>query len=106
MTILKATDADDPTTPNGQVIFDLNGGTGNDLFRLDQIDNFTAHVLTMKSIKGFYGNYSLNIIVSDLGEPMNTIEKRLDICVADFNDHAPVFISPAHNVTIRVAEVG
>lgn len=45
------------------------------------------------------------ISVRDLGEPPNVINKVLEICVTDFNDHPPVFISPPNNITIRIPEV-
>lgn len=105
VTVLKATDADDPQTPNGQIQFEIHGGNGMSLFRIDQIDDFTAHVMTQRSLKGFYGNYTLDLVLYDMGEPSNVVEEKLDIYVADFNDHPPVFTSPSHNITIRVPEV-
>lgn len=105
VTVLKVTDADDPQTPNGQVQFEIHGGNGASLFRIDQIDHVTAHVMTQRSLKGFYGNYTLNLVLFDLGEPSNVVEEKLEIYVADFNDHPPVFTSPSHNITIRVPEV-
>lgn len=39
-----------------------------------------------------------------MGQPPNVVKERIDICVQDFNDHAPVFVSPANNFTIRIPE--
>lgn len=47
----------------------------------------------------------MNINVKDLGTPQKAIEMQLDICIQDYNDHAPYFVSPMNNYTIRVAEV-
>lgn len=45
------------------------------------------------------------IKAQDQGSPMNSAISNLNICVTDFNDNAPVFISPPHNITIRIPEV-
>lgn len=106
VTAIRVSDADDPTSPNGQVRFEVRGGTGADLFILKQIDPWNANVFARNRLNKRYGNYSLDILVKDLGTPQMSIEMRLDICVQDFNDHAPYFITPINNYTIRVAEVG
>jgi hypothetical protein len=41
----------------------------------------------------------------DLGTPSHLVEEPIHICVIDFNDHPPMFISPPHNSTLRVPEV-
>lgn len=43
--------------------------------------------------------------MQDLGNPPNKVYATLDVCVTDYNDNPPVFISPQHNITIRVPEV-
>jgi cadherin 23 len=105
VTSIKASDADDPTSPNGQVRFDIRGGSGADMFILKQIDPWNANIFARTKLNKKYGNYSLDIVVKDLGSPQMSIDLRLDICVQDFNDHAPYFVSPINNYTIRVAEV-
>lgn len=40
-----------------------------------------------------------------MGNPVRSALATLNICVTDFNDNAPKFISPPHNVTIRIPEV-
>jgi hypothetical protein len=52
-----------------------------------------------------YGNYTLVLRAEDMGLPIKSALATLNICVTDFNDNAPKFISPPHNVTIRVPEV-
>lgn len=41
----------------------------------------------------------------DLGIPPNIARGELKLCVTDYNDHAPVFVHPPQNVTIKVPEV-
>lgn len=105
VTSIRATDADDPATPNGQLRFDIRGGTGADLFVLKQVDPWHANVYARSKLNKLYGNYSLNISVKDLGTPPKAIEVKLSICIQDYNDHAPYFVSPMNNYTIRVPEV-
>ncbi|KAH9634733.1 hypothetical protein HF086_017516, partial [Spodoptera exigua] len=40
----------------------------------------------------------------DLGIPPNVVRGELRLCVTDYNDHAPVFVHPPQNVTIKVPE--
>lgn len=75
------------------------------LFELEPVDAWSARLLSVGSLKGRYGNYSLTVEASDLGKPPKSAIANLDICITDFNDNAPVFISPPHNTTIRIAEV-
>lgn len=105
MTSIRATDADDPATPNGQLRFEIRGGSGADLFMLKQVDPWNANVFAREKLNKLYGNYSLNISVKDLGTPQMFVDMKLDICIQDYNDHAPYFVSPIANYTIRVPEV-
>lgn len=99
-----ATDEDDPESGNGMVEFQIVGGNERDLFKILQRDATTAVIYATDFLQGKYGNYSLQISVSDKGVPPNVVHGALNICVADYNDHAPVFISPITNTTIRVPE--
>ena len=96
----RATDGDDPRTPNGIVQFDIKAGNELQLFKMEA----NGRLFPNKSLKGFYGNYSLTIEASDQGSPSNAIVKEFPICIQDFNDNAPRFITPPKNFTIRVAE--
>ena len=70
-----------------------------------------------------YGNYSLEIRATDKGLQPNSASAvynvylhhlrgrlyvimhcQLQVCVTDFNDHPPKFVSPPKNFTIRVPE--
>lgn len=84
VTSIKASDADDPSTPNGQVKFDVKGGTGADLFIVKQIDPWNANVYARARLNKRYGNYSLAINVKDMGSPSRSIELKLDICVSAY----------------------
>lgn len=101
---IKATDADDPKTDNGMLDFQIVEGNDADHFKIMQTDATSAVIYAKQFLQGKYGNYTLKIGVSDKGVPTNIVFGNLEICVADYNDHAPVFISPSTNTTIRVPE--
>jgi hypothetical protein len=61
--------------------------------------------MTAQPLKGLYGNYTLIIQAQDLGIPSNSVTTQVSICVTDFNDNTPRFISPQHNTTVRIPEV-
>lgn len=102
--VVKAVDKDDPNTPNGKVKFDIVQGNTQGLFNIMPIDYSSARIVTTGLLKMKYGNYTLRIQAQDLGTPPNIVYKDLPICVTDYNDNAPRFVSPSHNVTIRVPE--
>ncbi|XP_063360334.1 cadherin-23 [Cydia amplana] len=103
---VSATDADDNASPNGRVQFRLVSGKGYDLFRFEQVggDANTGRLFAKQSLKDRFGNYSLTVEAKDLGTPQNVVRGELRLCVTDFNDHAPVFVHPPQNVTIKVPE--
>lgn len=105
ITSIRGKDADDSTLPNGQIKYEIIGGTATEFLFLKQIDHLNAVVLAQRPLNGLYGNYSLIVVAKDLGVPANIVQKQIDICIQDYNDHAPVFVSPANNFTIRVPEV-
>ncbi|XP_022221011.2 cadherin-23 [Drosophila obscura] len=97
-------DSDDPATPNGRLNFAITQGNKEGIFELRQLDAWNAHIFAGQSLRNRFGNYSLTITTRDLGVPANIVHSTLDICVSDFNDHAPVFVRPLHNTTVRVPE--
>lgn len=104
VTLVKAHDADDPFTPNGRITFRIASGNVNNLFRIEKFDYSSARISASVPLKGFYGNYTLVVEAQDMGTPPNVAAMEVPICVADFNDNPPRFISPPHNVTIKVPE--
>lgn len=74
------------------------------LFELRQLDPWNAQIYASRTLRNKFGNYSLTITTKDLGVPPNLVHHTLDICVSDYNDHAPVFVRPLHNTTVRVPE--
>uniref|UniRef100_A0A2A4J8L9 Cadherin domain-containing protein n=1 Tax=Heliothis virescens TaxID=7102 RepID=A0A2A4J8L9_HELVI len=103
---VSATDADDNSAPNGRVQFHLVGGKGHELFRFEQVggDANTGRLFARQSLKDRFGNYTLVVEARDLGIPPNVARGELKLCVTDYNDHAPVFVHPPQNVTIKVPE--
>lgn len=75
------------------------------MFVLKQVDPWNANIYARAKLNKLYGNYSLSINVKDLGTPQKSVDMNLDICIQDYNDHAPYFVSPINNYTIRVPEV-
>ncbi|XP_011305109.1 cadherin-23 [Fopius arisanus] len=102
--LVKAEDADDPAGPNGRVAFRISSGNEMALFMVEQVDYWSAKIKTTGSLRGKFGNYSLNLEARDLASPSNRDERVLHICVTDYNDNPPIFLSPQHNTTIRVPE--
>ena len=78
-----------------------------DLFRFEQVggDANTGRLFARQSLKDRFGNYTLVVEARDLGIPPNVVRGELKLCVTDYNDHAPVFVHPPQNVTIKVPEV-
>ncbi|XP_046962418.1 cadherin-23 isoform X2 [Vanessa cardui] len=103
---ITATDADDNNTPNGRVQFHLVAGKGHELFRFEQVggDANTGRLFAKQSLKDRFGNYTLIVEARDLGIPANVVRGDLHVCVTDYNDHAPIFVHPPQNVTIKVPE--
>ncbi|RZC35307.1 cadherin-23 [Asbolus verrucosus] len=104
ITTFHASDADDPNTSNGQVIIDISDGNQKNFFALQQINEWSAELRTTTSLRGRHGNYTVMMRAQDLGTPSHLVEEPIHICVTDFNDHPPVFVSPPHNSTLRVPE--
>lgn len=75
------------------------------LFALQQINEWSAEIRSLRPLRGRHGNYTLLLRAQDMGHPSHLVEAPLHICVTDFNDHPPVFITPPHNSTLRVPEV-
>nr|XP_034827125.1 cadherin-23 [Maniola hyperantus] len=103
---VSATDGDDNNTPNGRVQFHLVAGKGYDLFRFEQVggDANTGRLFAKQPLKDRFGNYTLIVEARDLGMPANVVRGELQLCVTDYNDHAPIFVHPPQNVTIKVPE--
>lgn len=102
---IKATDADDLETGNGQIEFEIVETIGLNIFYLKQKEAGRAEIYSKQSLNNLYGNYSLLITARDKGIPSNAVSEKVDICVLDFNDHAPSFIYPSNDSFIHVPEV-
>ncbi|KAL3277671.1 hypothetical protein HHI36_013017 [Cryptolaemus montrouzieri] len=104
ITTVHASDADDPNTSNGQVIIDIADGNNMELFTLEQINEWSAEIKVTGPLRDRHGNYTLLMRAQDLGTPSHLVEEPICISVIDFNDHAPSFITPPPNSTLRVPE--
>lgn len=75
------------------------------MFDISGLDHTSAKLFAARSLKALYGNYSLVVRAQDLGSPPNSATSTVHVCVTDFNDNPPRFVSPPHNFTVRVPEV-
>ena len=94
LTTIHATDGDDPNTPNGHIQFSIESGNELSLFGLVGVDAVSVRLLALQPLVGRHGNYTLKLRAQDRGSPPNSAFQEVNICVSDFNDHAPVFIRP------------
>ncbi len=78
---VRATDGDDPTTQNGQIVFNLISGNDDNLFRLETSGEGSAKIYPNQSLKGHYGNYTLKVQADDRGNPANSATALYSICV-------------------------
>ncbi|XP_044756938.1 cadherin-23 [Coccinella septempunctata] len=104
ITTIHASDSDDPSTSNGQVIIDIADGNSLELFSVEQINEWSAELKAIAPLRGRHGNYTLLMRAQDLGTPSHLVEEPICISIIDFNDHAPVFVTPPPNSTLRVPE--
>ncbi|XP_065338722.1 cadherin-23 isoform X2 [Cloeon dipterum] len=104
ITVVKAHDKDDPTTPNGRMVFSIVGGNDFGLFNIENLDFSSAKITASKPLKTLYGNYTLIVRAQDLGIPPNDATTEVRVCVTDFNDNAPHFLTPPHNYTVIIPE--
>ncbi|XP_064458528.1 cadherin-23-like isoform X2 [Ornithodoros turicata] len=102
--VASVTDADEPDTPNSQVDFFMEPGQDSDLFEVQTQAGNRGRVLTRFSIRGRVGNASFVLRAQDRGSPVKAALQKYTVCVADVNDHAPLFVMPPQNHTIRIPE--
>nr|XP_037269685.1 cadherin-23-like isoform X1 [Rhipicephalus microplus] len=102
--LASAMDADDPTTPNARIVFTIQAGYEADLFEVESLPDNTARVSTRYSLRGRVGNATVALRAQDQGLPPRSSVQMFSVCVADVNDHSPVFVKPPQNHTIRIPE--
>jgi hypothetical protein len=68
------------------VSFKIKSGNELGLFKLEGGKN-VAQVVAARSLKGFYGNYTLTVEAIDGGKPPNAVTKDFNVCVLDYNDN-------------------
>uniref|UniRef100_T1IXK9 Cadherin domain-containing protein n=1 Tax=Strigamia maritima TaxID=126957 RepID=T1IXK9_STRMM len=102
--VIRGSDGDEFSSPNSRMSFSIVDGDVHGLFSIESIDRSSARLVASKSLKQYVGNSSLTIKVSDDGLPPLSSTDVLNVCVTDFNDHAPKFKRPSQNFTVRVLE--
>ena len=78
---VRAVDKDDPKSPNGEIVFAIKHGDEKGFFRIEHVGRGTARIYPYGSLKGHYGNYSLEIEAKDKGYPPNFATALYPICV-------------------------
>ena len=78
---VRAIDKDDPNSPNGEIVFSIKHGDENGFFRIKSVGRGTAKIYPHGSLKGRYGNYSLEIEAKDKGFPPNSVSAIYPVCV-------------------------
>ncbi|KAH9361060.1 hypothetical protein HPB48_002922 [Haemaphysalis longicornis] len=74
------------------------------LFEVESLPDNTARVSTRFSLRGRVGNVTVALRAQDQGLPQRSSVQTFSVCVADVNDHSPVFVKPPQNHTIRIPE--
>ncbi|XP_046392719.1 cadherin-23-like [Ischnura elegans] len=90
---VKASDPDDPNTPNGRIYYRFldEGKTGSDAMTFS-INRDTGLITTRKQVdRERKDRYTLILEASDGGEPPQQASKVLDVIVEDVDDHKPIF---------------
>ena len=72
---------DDPESANSEIFFDMKQTEVKSLFRLESIGKGVTRIYPATSLKGKYGNYSIQIIARDGGDPAIVREENYNICV-------------------------
>ncbi|OQR73271.1 cadherin-23-like, partial [Tropilaelaps mercedesae] len=103
--MVSASDKDEPGSLNSRLVFSMDiDQPDNVVFDVESLAENQARILTKSSVRGKVGNYSLTLRARDQGFPILHAIGRFNICVQDVNDHAPLFIKPPQNYTIRIPE--
>ncbi|KAG8229142.1 hypothetical protein J437_LFUL009211 [Ladona fulva] len=90
---VKATDPDDPNTPNGRIHYRFldDGKSGSDAMAFS-INRDTGLITTKQLLdREKKDRYTLILEASDLGEPPQQASRVLDVIVEDVDDHRPIF---------------
>ncbi|XP_015604477.1 protocadherin-like wing polarity protein stan isoform X2 [Cephus cinctus] len=113
-----ATDADKPDTNNTRVFYEILSVTAvndtgieigddcNELFRVETYNQTDALVYANCDLKGYYGTWSLELYVQDLGDdpgPLNDT-KTYNIQITDYNYNDPVIVFPSASKSIRLSQ--
>ncbi|EFX87616.1 hypothetical protein DAPPUDRAFT_235424 [Daphnia pulex] len=69
LTTIHASDRDDPTTPNGHIVFSIQEGNGGGMFSVTNTDRSSAKLIAAQPLDGHHGNYTLKIRAQDRGLP-------------------------------------
>lgn len=88
---VEAKDPDDPTTPNGKIVYSfLDEGSDDGVF---EIDPTTGMITTRVELdRETRAQYTVVVVAQDLGRPPQLASRLLLINVTDADDNAPVFV--------------
>lgn len=88
---VEAEDPDDPTTPNGKIVYSfLDDGSDDGVFEIDPTTGMiTTRVELDREVRA---QYTVVVVAQDLGRPPQLASRLLVINITDADDNAPVFV--------------
>ena len=90
ITTITANDSDAPLTPNSNITYFIQGGSGMSIFFIDA----TSGAIYANSLldREDTDSYTLFIVAMDDGNPVLTSNATIEIVINDVNDNPPVFL--------------
>lgn len=88
---VEAEDPDDPSTPNGKIVYSfLDDGSNDGVF---EIDPTTGVISTRTELdRETRAQYTVVVVAQDLGRPPQLASRLLVINITDVDDNIPVFV--------------
>ncbi|KAM3867063.1 cadherin-related family member 2 [Diretmus argenteus] len=106
---IQATDADDPDTPNGQIVFGIMPSRYSDNFTIDPNTGMLRNngELDLEALDpSLEGEIKLNVTATDKGTPTRSAMVTVIINVEDINDNAPEFKEASYKFSVKEGEKG
>ena len=98
-----ATDDDEMSTANSNVVYRIVGGTGNNTFEIP--DEKVGNVTVTRSLDADPPNaitfYTLIVEAADRGSPPLTVNATFNVTVTDVDDNCPYFDPTVYSVAIQ-----
>ncbi|KAM4621884.1 cadherin-related family member 2 [Polymixia lowei] len=106
---IQATDADDPDTENGQIVFGIRPSRYSDNFTIDPDTGVLRNngALDREDLDPeLKGKIELNVTATDKGTPAKSTSVKVIINVEDINDNTPEFKESSYSFSVNEGEKG